>query len=364
MANGYECMSQSIPAYLRASIPCHPRRSHLWIGPGCICVLLSAGPVAAQQAATGAAGNSTLFIAFFAIGTIALSVLLIVGLARWGHKQDQIEHMLSFCIKYLVESKNDMDKIDAARALGEARDPAALLILINIADNNNASEGLRRAANEALQQMSRRYHQYAGVIRECLQAVDDNDHKRLIGLLLENFENKKKSYVQSAYLIGREYMRMEEYSDACIWLQQALSRNRKTLVYDGQITPLIKTCHQHLFDEGDTLFKVGEYHAALERYALASHNLEPEQKRHHLAHIRLACTYCKLHHYEDAFQETLHALQDHHKPDTSLNLNRLLQELSNENAKTAEAEGRRSWLEAEIARHAENVMSELTSSSL
>ena len=52
----------------------------------------------------------------------------------------------------------------------------------------------------------------------------------------------------------------------------------------------------------------------MERYALASHDLGLEQKRLYLAHLRLACTYCKtgaLH--EDAYQETLLALQDQHK---------------------------------------------------
>lgn len=320
---------------------------------------------AAEHADSSSSGTSLMFIIIFAVGTIAISVLLIMGITRWGHKQDQIHNMMAFCIKYLVESRNDADKIDAAQALGDAKDPAALLILINIADDDGASEGLRKAATEALQEMSEHYHQYTDFINECLKAVAEKDHKSLVQLLLENFEDKgkKREYVQSAYLIGREYMRMEEYLDARIWLQYASSRNRKARVYEGQISHLVKTCNRHLFEEGDTLFRVGEYHDALERYELAAHHMEPEEKRDYLAHVRLACTFCKMHHYEDAYQETLHALQEHHMPDTSLNLNKLLQQLRSETPNTPESEARHSWLEAEIASHADNAMAELLGQS-
>ena len=41
----------------------------------------------------------------------------------------------------------------------------------------------------------------------------------------------------------------------------------------------------------------------------------------------LACVYCKLNRYQEAFQEMLHAFDDHHDTDnTSLELNRLLKQ--------------------------------------
>jgi len=314
----------------------------------------------ADSVAGSGAETSVLFIVAFALATIAVSVLLIVGLTRWGHKQDQIENMMSFCIKYLVESKNEHEKREAASALGEAQDPDALLILINIADDDDADEGLRRTAGEALQTMSRNYRQYSSMIIDCLKAVEEKDHKRLIDLLLETFENEKRKYAQSAYLIGREYMRMEQYPDARIWLEHARIRNKKSRVYISQISHLIVVCNQHLFIEGDMLLRSGDYRDALDLYALGSHNLNLEDKKRYSVHIRLACAYCKLHHYDDAYQETLLSLQDQETEET-LVLNKLLQEIRKIRRKTGDlAQARLESFAAEVDSHVDRAMAELT----
>lgn len=314
---------------------------------------------AAENMTDPETGSPVLFFTLFLLGSVGLSVFLIFGITRWSHRQDQIRSMMSFSIKYLIESKNESEKIEAARALGDAQDPSALLILVDIVSDESTGDGLRTAAVKALQEMGRHYHQYTGVINDCLKAVAENDHQRLIDLLIENFEQQKKRYAQSAFLIGREYMRIEEYSDARIWLQYAKTRNKKALIHISQISQLITACNQHLFNEGDQLFKAGEYRDALERYALASHNLALEEKRRHWAHIRLASIYCKLKHYEDAYQETLLALQDQHKTDTSLNLNKMLHELRSETGDTEEAQARRDRLDSEIDNLVEHAMAEL-----
>ncbi len=143
-------------------------------------------------------------------------------------------------------------------------------------------------------------------------------------------------------------MRLKDYAEAREWLQKAKSRNEKTVVYVDQISELIRSCDEKLFSQGDVLFKVGDYYDALERYALASHDLGHEDKQRFATHLRLACVYCKLKHYEDAYQETLHALHDHHETDHSLRLNSLLKNQRGEIGGTDEANERRDKLFADI----------------
>ncbi len=260
------------------------------------------------------------------------SALIITALTRWSHKQDNINNMMSFCIKYLVETRNETDKCEAAKALGHAKDPGALLILVDVINDDNAGVNLHSTAIEALQNLSKIYHKYEGAINDLLSAVENKDHQKSIDTLLLNFENQGKHYVQSAYVIGREFMRLKQYPEAREWLQKAKIRNRQTVVYVHQISERIDTCNERLFSEGDTLFQVGDYYDALERYALASHDLPQDEKLRFVSHLRLACVYCKLKHYKDAYQETLHALHDQHDTDTSLQLNDLLKKQQGETA--------------------------------
>jgi tetratricopeptide (TPR) repeat protein len=299
------------------------------------------------QAADGE-GVSTLFLLVYAVGIVLLSVVIIFGLTRWGSRQDEIQSMMPFCIRYLVESGDEHQKIEAAKALGKAKDPGALLILVDIINDIDTSDALRSAGVEALQMMVKRYHRYSHVIPELLEAAQKLDHQRTIDILTRRFERGSKKYVQSAYVIGRKYVRMEEYSEARRWLQQARNRNLRAKVYIDQISQLIERCNQSLFREGDVLFKVEEYYDALERYALASHDMVLAEKHRYAAHLRLACTYCKLERYEDAFQETLHALQDEDPSEESIELNKLLQEIRGEIGSTDEAKARRQRLTGRI----------------
>lgn len=314
---------------------------------------------AAENGTASEPESPLILLILFGTSTIAISVFLIVGLTRWGKKQDQIQSMMPFCIRYLAKSKNEIEKISAAKVLGRSKHPAALLILIDIVNDEKVGEGLHNAAVEALREMSRNYRKYTHLIDESLTAVEAKTHQKTIDLLIRYFENGKKRHVQSAYVIGREYLRIENYSEARTWLQKAKNRNMKAQVYVNQISQLITTCTQHLFDAGDALYKAGKYHDALERYALASHDIGFADKQRFSAHLRLACIYCKLEHYEDAYQETLLALQDHHKTDTSLTLNKLLHGRLSESARTPEAKERRDKLAAEIASLVDKAMVEL-----
>jgi len=328
------------------------------------CCLVSAELLAENAPAAGAAADSgtglpVLTIAFFVAGLIGLSVLVITALTRWSHKQDNIGNMMPFCIRYLVETRDVVEKCEAATALGHVKDPAALLILVDVINDQETEKSLRKTASEALRDMSRIYGRYEKVIDNLLLAAEDKDHQKSIDILISNFENKDKKYVQSAYVIGREFLRLKQYAEAREWLQKAKNRNSKAVVYVHQISQLIDTCNEKLFSEGDVLFKVGDYYDALEHYALAAHDLGYGEKQLFCSHLRLACVYCKLKHYEKAYQETLHALHDHHETDSSLKLNNMLNKQRGEIGGTPEAEERRERMHNEIDGCVTHIMARL-----
>ncbi|MEN8130753.1 MAG: HEAT repeat domain-containing protein [Pseudomonadota bacterium] len=286
--------------------------------------LLAAQTAGLDVVSNNPSGSSNHFIIWFIVGIITLSSLLVTALTWWSNKQDNINNMMIFCIKYLMESVNEAQKVEAARALGQVKDPAALLILVDIINDESAEENLRMTADGALRELSKIYRKYKDVIDELVLAEEKKDHQKTINILISNFEKQKMLYVQSAFVIGREFMRLKKYADAREWLQKAKIRNKKTVVYVHQISELIDICNEKLIFEGDVLFQLGDYYKALERYALASHDLRYSEKQRFVSHLRLACVYCKLSHYNDAFQETLHALHDRHETDVSLKLNNLL----------------------------------------
>lgn len=303
--------------------------------------LLAAQSLGLDTVSDNASGSSSQFISWFIIGIIILSVLTVTVLTWWSNKQDDINNMMTFCIKYLMETCNEAQKCEAAKALGQVKDPGALLILVDIINDEGAEDNLHKIAGEALRELSLIYRKYQNIIKELLVAVEEKGHQMTIDILISNFENREKIYVQSAFVIGREFMRLKNYADAREWLQKAKIRNKKTMVYVHQISELIDICNEKLFFEGDVMFQHGDYHNALERYALASHDLRYTEKHRFFSHLRLACVYCKLTHYKDAYQETLHALHDRHKTDISLHLNNLLkrQQAEMDRPSAAEEEG-------------------------
>ncbi len=268
--------------------------------------------------------------------------------------------MMSFCIKYLIETRNEADKCSAATALGHIKDPRALLILTDLINDENAGDKLHKTAIEALQRLSKIYRKYENAINQLLVAVEEKDHKKSIQILIQNFEKQERKFVQSAYVIGREYMRLKQYPEAREWLQKAKIRNRQTVVYVHQISERIEICNEKLFAEGDTLFQTGDYYNALERYALASHDLRHEDKLRFVCHLRLACVYSKLMHYKDAYQETLHALHDHHATDMSLQLNALLKNLQEKHTTAPLSDEKRKSILTEIDSYVADVMAGLT----
>ncbi|MCP4040363.1 MAG: HEAT repeat domain-containing protein [Gammaproteobacteria bacterium] len=304
-------------------------------------------------------GASLLFMALFGIGVLGLAGLSVGALTMWSRRQDDIGNMMSFCIKSLLSTKDDQGRCEAARALGRMHDPSALLVLVDVINDEKVEEPVHQAALGALGEMSRSYGKYKEVIDALIAAIRIRDHRKVVDTLISNFEGTGGKYTQSSYVIGREFMRLGQYEDARKWLQQAGFRNRTSMLYGGQIRKLADRCNQYLFDEGDRLFKVGDYHKSNERYACSSAGITDEENRRFAAFLRMACVYCKLGDYVNADQAVLQALQHHHETDMSLVLNRLLQKLLHNEDQKVGAEGEREQLKKEIDNLVTEIMAKL-----
>jgi len=235
--------------------------------------------------------------------------------------------MVSFCMRYLIDAQREAEGREAATALGRARDPRAILVLLDVLNDEQAEETVRKAAADALDTMAGGYRKYKQLINELRSAGEQQDHPRLIELLIENFEKRGNKHVQTAYLVGRSYMRQGHYADAKEWFRIAELRNRHIPFYGNQIKGLIIHCDQRLFAKGDELFKSGKYYEAKERYSAASHGLSEAESTGYSVFLRLACAYCKLGDYEDADQAVLQALKYGQETDMSLSLTKLLQQV-------------------------------------
>ena len=282
---------------------------------------LSAAPAA--EALPDQSSSAAVSLAF-GVAIILVGALLVIGLTFSSRKQEKIAGMMYFCIDFLINTKNKTERYRAAKLLSQAKNPEALLTLVDVINDESADKGIRKAAADALLDMSENYHKFKKVIGRLLIAAEVNDHERTVELLTEHFEQDEKKYVQSAFVIGRELIKTEKYADAREWLHIAETRDRKLPLYEDQIKDLTDKCNQLLFAEGDKAFKAGDFHLANERFALAVHGLSTEVSKQFSYYLRAACVYCKLEDYENASQALLQALQHQEEPDTVLELNTLV----------------------------------------
>ena len=294
-------------------------------------VLLVSSSLSAAGAAETLPEEPSSIIPFLVVGvaTIVVAVLLITGLTLWSRKQDEISSMMYFCIDFLINTKNTTERHRAAKLLGQAKNPGALLVLIDVINDETAEESIRKAARDALLDMSDNYRRFKKVIGGLLAATEVNDHERIVELLKIHFEHEERKYVQSAYVIGRELVRLKKYADAREWLHIAEVRNRKYPMYVDQIRDFTDRCNRHLFAEGDVAFEAGDFHLANERFALAAHGLSTEVSNRFAYYLRAACVYCKLEEYENASEALLQALHHQQETDTALEMNKLVTHLLN-----------------------------------
>ena len=264
---------------------------------------------------------------FVMLGAVAVGALIIIGLVYWGRKQEHLGEMTHFCLKYLVHSEDEAERCAMAKALGGANDTAALLVLFDVALDEEEAGSVREAAREALHEMGENNRKHKDVVADFEVASEQRDLPSVIGVLITSFEHDGTGYAQSAYVIGRQYMYMGLYADAWEWLEKAELRNQKARLYGNQIRQLIRVCTMNLLEEADDSFKNGDYLQAKEQYAVLDGGLGGEDMRRCSMYLRSACTFIKLQDYRNADQSLLLALAKHHSTEQALILAPMLREI-------------------------------------
>jgi len=303
--------------------------------------------------------SSVIPFVVFGVATLAIAGLLVTGLTLWSRKQDEIGNMMYFCIDFLINTRNKTERYRAAKELGQAKNPGALLVLTDVINDESAEESIRNAARDALLDMSQNYRRFKKLIAGLLAAAEVNDHERTVELLKTHFEHEERKYVQSAYVIGRELVRLKKYADAREWLRIAEVRNKKLPIYVDQIRDITDRCNWHLFAEGDTAFKAGDFHLANERFALAAQGLSTEVSNRFAYYLRAACVYCKLEEYENTSQALLQALHHQQETDTALEMNKPVNELLNMVSDNPQAKEEHQKLSKELDRFVDQTMDRL-----
>ena len=289
---------------------------------------LFAGPgIAKDVAAEGADGSSVLNALMAGLALLLLAVLTVGALTLWGRQQDRISIMMSLSMRSLIDSKSEAEGSIAAKALAQAKDAGALLVLFDVFSDDKVGEHLRKTAGNALDQMSMSSRKYKEPIKALIAAVEEDDHQKVIDILMRNFEGTNKVYVQTAFIIGREFLMLGKYVEARDWLHTAVYRNRQKPLYGSQLKRLIDTCNERMFKQGDSSFQESDLHEAKKCFSEASYGLDEAGKKRFAPYLRLACVYCKLGEYEDAAQSVSLALKNQQEPETSRALSELLNNL-------------------------------------
>ncbi|MEW8029972.1 MAG: hypothetical protein AB2792_11945 [Candidatus Thiodiazotropha sp.] len=300
-------------------------------------------------------GMATTLI-FALLLSLALGVLIITGLVTWGRKQEHIGEMMLFCMKFLLRSDDVTERCASARALGESRDDGALLVLVDIIADEEEPEEVHKAAREALHQMSELSRKHLDVFAELEMNIELEDSEGIINTVIERFEQGKKKYAQSAFIIGRNYIRLGRFVEAREWLAKAELRNRKFNLYGHRIDFWIGICNRHLLAEADASFDAADYYQAKEHYAVLDHGLNNDEKRQCAIYLRTTCVYCKLKDYKNADQALLQALENNHQTDHALELVPLLRQLLESADMTTDRQGKLDEVEAKLDALSSDIM--------
>lgn len=326
---------------------------------------LFAGPgIARDVASEGADGSSWVNALMAGLALLLLAVLTVGALTLWGRQQDRISIMMSLSMRSLIDSKSAAEGSMAAQTLAQARDVGALLVLFDVFSDDKVGESLRKTAGNALNKMSTRFRKYEEPIKALVAAVQEVDHQKVINILMEHFEGGNRGYVQTALILGREYLNLGRYVEAREWLRTAVYRNRKKPLYGSQLKRLSDTCNERMFKQGDSSFQESDLHEAKKCFSEASHGLDEAGKRRFAPFLRLACVYCKLGEYEDAAQSISLALQNQQEPETSSALSELLNNLLYPEQEAPQGEEERNNIRNEIDKAAVGAINRLAANAV
>jgi tetratricopeptide (TPR) repeat protein len=315
--------------------------------------------VAAAEPASNQHGDMATVLVIVLLVALGLAALFIFGLVHWSRTQEHTRDMMRFCMKFLLHSENEAERCASARSLGRTNDPGAILILVDVMWDEEEAEPVRKAAGEALHEMSGRLRKHDTIISSLESALEKRNYQGIIDILIENFERGKTKYVQSAYLIGRQDMRLDHFFDAREWLTKAEARNQKFNLYGTRIKRWIHECNARLLNEADDSFKAGDYQQAKEHYAALDHGLSDADKQRCAVYLRSACVYCKLKDYPNADQSVLAALRYNHDPELALTLPPLLQQVLMPEGEDIAAGEHQEKLKSQIDAQATAIMNDL-----
>ncbi len=340
---------------------CRPRRvratmSGLLINPLVVCAQSNS-----DKAVDNLSTASLTPLVIITLAILAIVITIVVGLTLWGRRQDQMNNMTFFCIGYMLNSLNKPDLSAAAKALGNSDDPEAMLLLVDVVNDDTIDEVTRRTAQEALVEMRNSCPKYSDVIDKLTSAIAISDEKTIANSLMQQFENKEGKYVQSAYLVGRSLLRLGEYEDARGWLRTAAQRNlaHPVPMYQGRIGKFVEQCNKLLFLEGDSAYIAGDYHQANALYASAAHGLTDQERRGFASFLRSTCAYIKMGDYRNAHDALLQALHHQQETDLSLELSSMVSNLINPDSGLAKGDEKYQQQERKLREHADRIMEHL-----
>lgn len=333
---------------------------HIITAPCLFGFLTAPATVAAVSSVNGTDDGSMLVtLLIVMLATLIAAALIIFGLVFWSHKQEHIGEMLLFCMKYLVHSEDEAERCASARALGRANDFGALLVLIDITLDEEESEAVRKAASEALHKSSIHFRKHKKIVTDLVLEAEQSNFSGIIGILTANFERGKTRYVQSAYIIGRYYMRLRLFVEARVWLTMAEYRNQKFNLYGNRIKYWIQECNTRLLEDADDSFKTADYQQAKEHYAILDHGLSDVDRQRFAVYLRSACVYSKLKDYRNADQSLLQALEHNHATELALTLAPSLQEILSLSDKKVEPNDEFEEIKSAIDKRASEIMNTL-----
>lgn len=182
---------------------------------------------------------------------------------------------------------------------------------------------------------------------------------RAIDELVSEAGSKGKKQSETAFLIGRHYMRLGRFEEARDWLQKAERQSSARSDLCEAVRSNLSACNVQLLAEGDACFAAGDFHGARERYARLTQGLSAMETGRLAVFLRSACVYSMLAHYEDANQALLHALQSAEETDQALGLLDILQRIINLKDDDAQPADEMSRTKSRLASHVAGVMDSL-----
>ncbi len=214
----------------------------------------------------------------------------------------------------------------------------------------------RMLVGRVLQGIDVRLAEQRAAMESLESEITTGEPTRLIDELKSQARNTGRKPPATAYLIGRQYMRLGRFEEAREWMLKAARQSSKHSDLQEAVNSHLSVCNIQLLAEGDACFAAGDFHGARERYARLTQGLSDREGRQWAIFLRSSCVYCKLGHYEDADQAVLQALKSDEATDEALGLLDLLQRLINAKDHDSQATDLRSQIEAQLASYVAGLM--------